>query len=553
MEFTQRNFSAGINQLDDDTEIADNEYRLLINGRQRFGEVVPIKQSVEVTLPRDGNVQGGICTGNTTIIFIDGRAYYRIGLTGGWIRIADFQMDETARRLWAIAVPKSSKDYVRKLNGSANNPIIINANVTISGNPAGIVVQDGINQPWLIQFNAVAQAFVARELHTYSEWSNTSLTADDREYVPIGKQMMFLNEKLYIVAPDGLSIYQSVTGRPLDFMVNVDSNGNKLSDASLGGAASVSFAFDSDEITCIQTTNITDTFLYATRFNVRLISLDYSNTIFGEPRYSQAQQITAGILNDVSVVDVLGDTTFIDGDGIKSFNGVMNYRVEGRNSIFSLGAAKLLNGLVQTAIQAATASFDNYAIYYCKTMYGKAMLIYDMLRQKWVSLDISNVVDVKQFLVFDNGTETQLLAVTSNGLFELYNSDSYEMAQLHLKVLSPENVKKEHKGYTVQPVFRGATDAGILQVQEYADGQFSARLTNTIEDSTQAMIWPLIFPIGFSSRPNARNNVLVFDKGKAGKKLAYVILWNTDAGLMSVKITTSEVEPQSALRQGASS
>ena len=60
MEFTQRNFSAGINQLDYDTEIADNEYRLLINGRQRFGEVVPIKQSVEVTLPRDGNVQGDI-------------------------------------------------------------------------------------------------------------------------------------------------------------------------------------------------------------------------------------------------------------------------------------------------------------------------------------------------------------------------------------------------------------------------------------------------------------------------------------------------------------
>ena len=113
------------------------------------------------------------------------------------------------------------------------------------------MVQDGINQPWLIQLNELINILTARKLNTYNQWSNVSSGANSREYVPIGKQMMYLNSILFIVAPNGRSIYRSVSGRPLDFMVNIDVDGKKVPSEIIGGAASVSFAADFDEITCI--------------------------------------------------------------------------------------------------------------------------------------------------------------------------------------------------------------------------------------------------------------------------------------------------------------
>jgi len=123
------------------------------------------------------------------------------------------------------------------------------------------------------------------------------------------------------------------------------------------------------------------------------------------------------------------------------------------------------------------------------------------------------------------------------------------MGQLHIKALMPDDIKNEHKGHWVKPIFRGATIDGVVEVQEKADDQQSQRETRDTENSVMAMTWPLFFPITFSSKPNAYNNVIVVDKGLAGKKLAYVILWNTDASLMNIGINTSEQEAVAATRQ----
>lgn len=554
MDFQQSNFTGGLNLLDSDTELKDNEYRLLINATPRYGDPIPVAKSQLLNGPRNGvNYQGVVAVGNTLIAFLDGRAYYRVHNSETWIRISDFLMDETARKFWTCLVPKSTYDYVRKRNDTLNNPLILNTDFTISGNPAGLVIQDGINQPWLIEFNAISQTFVARACKTYADWANTSVTANDREYVPVGKQMFILNQKLFIVAPDGKSLYHSVTGRPLDFMVNVDNNGNKLPSEAFGGATSVSFAFDSDEITCVKPTNITDTFVYATNRFVRLLTLDYANTILGEPTYRQAQIIEAGVVGDEAFGDNLGDFVFIDGDGIKSFNAVVNYRVEGRNSVFSAQIALALRNRVQKATQAAIANHDNFVYFYCLTGYGYAICVFDTLRQKWVSINITEVVNIKQFAVFRNGTVDELYAVTNDGIYHMYSSDTREMAQMHLKTLAPDDYKKEHKGSYIKPLFRGATLDGSLQVIEYADEQLSAVQTRDIVESVMAMEWPLRFPIGFNSKPNAINNTINFDRGLVGKNLAYVILWNTDAALQAVKVVTSECDPRAATRQTATS
>lgn len=139
--------------------------------------------------------------------------------------------------------------------------------------------------------------------------------------------------KLFIVSPDGKSIFHSVTGRFLDFMVNVDVNGEKLTSESQGDAKSVSFSFGTDEITCAVATTVPSSFIYGTAKNAKIITLDYTRTLFGEPYPFVSADLTVGVVNQDSIINTLGDTTAVDFEGVKSFNAVANLQTEGRNSI----------------------------------------------------------------------------------------------------------------------------------------------------------------------------------------------------------------------------
>jgi hypothetical protein len=310
---------------------------------------------------------------------------------------------------------------------------------------------------------------------------------------------------------------------------------------------SVSFAFDSNEITCVKTTNTPDSFIYATARHVRVIQLDYTNTIFGEPTYRQAAIIEAGVTNQESLVDVLGDATFVDNDGIKSFNAVETLMVEGRNSIFSLQIAALLNGHQQEAT--AAISYDNYTLFYCRTVLGQAIAVYDTLLEKWVGLDITEVTDIKQFFIVATGQTNKLYAVCDNGLYLMYVLTTRAIAQLHIKSLIAGSLRLEHKGQSVQPIFRGCTQDGTLRVIEYVDEQRSASESRPMEESVMAMVWPLQFPFIFSSKPNMLNNTLIFNEGLRGKKISYILTWDTDAALRGLHIITSDHEGDAASRQ----
>jgi hypothetical protein len=549
MIYETRSFSGGINAIDVDTEIDDNQYQLAINSRNRFGDVVPIQKHVVQTGLPAGNYQGGTSVGNVAIVFVNGKAYYQVHGGTVWFRIANFQMDSIVDLLYTQAIPKSTANFIRKSGDSANASITLSTNFNIGGNPAAILVQDGFNQPWLIQFDAVTQTFVARVTKNYTQWSSATLTATDREYVPIGKQMFMLNQKLFIVAADGKSIYQSVTGRPLDFMLNVDPNGNKLSSELRGGAQTTSFSFDSEVITCVRALNYPDAFLYATEKQVRIIQLDYTFTIFGEPLPQQMQVLDFGIINQQSCAESLGDIIGIDNDGIKSFNAVASVENEGRNSVFSKNISKWLSESPHDV--GAMIRFDNYLMCYIRTKLGLAVVVYDEVRQQWCAADITEATNIRQFFTVEEGSVSKCYAVTNNAVYLMFTGETSESAQVWLKAISPEDTKREHRGQFVQPVFRGATEDGNVTITEYADEKYSARETRNINESVMAMAWPLYFPIGFNDKANMINNAFVFNKGILGKKLAYVIMWNTDAALKSVRIETMEVEKDAAIRQTA--
>lgn len=549
MIFKQETWNGGMDLLSDDTQVPSNAYRWGVNIRQRFGKPQPTKAPLEITSIPAGKKQGIVSVGNVLIAFVNGLAYYNIDGNANWIQIPDFSMDTVVDRYYSIAVPSSTFNLLRKADtsGSANAPINAVVNTRVSGTPAGILVQDGVNQPWLIIWDEVNNFFYARVTKNYSQWSNNALL--DREYVPIGKQMMILDEILFIVSRDGKSIYRSVSGRPLDFMIQVDVNGNKAPSETIGGAASTSFAFDFDTITCIQPINIPSSFIYGTANTVRIITLDKTNLIFGEPRFFRSAEISAGIVNQDSVVDILGDIAFVDFENVTAFDAVKQLKFEGKNSVFSLMLSSLLVGVKQSSPCCTT--FDNFGLFDINTIWGRLTAVYDMLLQKWVSLDITDIGYITQFSTVATPSETKLYCITNQDkLFQLYGSDSYNTGQLMSRSWTDEDVRAEIKTENVRAVFdAGVTEDATVRIREYVDGYKSQTNSRTLTKITAGISFPIYFPIMFDNKPTVNNITFTLDKGRTGQKVATHLQWNNDAALTELQLVTHDLTSNASLEQ----
>lgn len=553
MKEVQKTFIEGMDTLSEETQISENGYKLLINGRQRYGSPVPNKKHVEITGLPSGKKQGVVGIGSYKIVFVAGEAFYQNEGDTGWIQIPSFSMSAVEDRLWTEVVPASTFNFGRKLptSGDLNQSIISSVNVNVSGTPAGIVVQDGQNQPWIIIFDEFTGSFTARETKTYADWSNTSSVADDREYVPIGRQMMLLNGILFMESRDKKRLYRSVSNRPLDFMVNVDTNGNKQASENNGGAASVSIAFDFDDITCIKPLNIPDSFIYGTAKQVRVITLDYVNTIFGEPNFSVSAMIEAGIVNQDSFADILGDYAFVDEEGVVSFNAVHQLKYEGRNSIFSKLLSELLVGKKQRAPR--VIEYDNYVLFNLETTLGNLVAAYDTVLQRWVAIDITNVVDIIQFATTKTASATYLYALTYGGkLFRMYSDNTErEFALLFTRSFAPDDSNVEHKSQFLHTNFNLGLLDGTVRAIEYVDKQEGKSLSGVLEARISYIPYPIQTPVIPGVEVQVEPISFNFTDGRRGKKIFYIILWNSDAELDEFTIMTQESNTDSTRQQKA--
>jgi len=558
-----QNIFTNLNLLASDTALGPSEYLWLINARNRLGYNEPIlkHQDLSSGLPL-GKVQGIIGVGNVLIAIIGGLGYFRQDGNTAWTRLQDFALDGTTDQVWMQPVPESNMNFVRKAAANINSPIVLTTDFKVSGTPQCIVVQDGINQPWLIIYDTTNQIFTARESHNFAAWSNHSIDLNDREYIPIGKQMTFIDGILFIVSPDGSKVFRSITGRPLDFMINVDTNGNKLASESDGGAQTVAFNFDADIITCLQGTSIPQSFVYGTARNTRICTFDYTITIFGEPRFSVTTKLNSGILNQYAVIDILNDTASIDYDGIKSFNAVQQLRFRGRNSIFSLSISKLLKVSATEKIKQTRSvciNFDDYAIFNLDTIYGNIMCIYDTLSEKWVAMDITVVSQIKQFTIVETLTESKLYAITwNNELFQLFAGPTTEVAMLKTKAYTAaepssddiryplKSTSVEHKSAYLRLMFNSGTFDGDCTVLEWVDEQSSTanietkRLTGVIS----GVKFPVRPPIRPDTDQQVNNPMLSLTEGLNGKKISCVIIWSNNAQLIEYEYQSSNVSEQ---------
>jgi len=564
MIIEQDTFSDGLDLISPDVQVSTSGYVWLVNGRSRYGYVQPVASPVKDAAAPVGLKQGIISIGNAVIMFVAGAAWYKLYTSQQWIKVPNFVMSSTAPNIYSCAVPVSSRNYSRKLNTSGNitDDMLLSANSRPNGTPSGIVCQDGINQPWLITFNENNRSFSSRQLNAFASWTPTN-----GEYVPIGLFMMFMNQKLFVVAPDQQSVYQSISGQPLNFALNVNTAGwpNSGSLTTVGteadyGAPSTSFAFDYDPITCLQPVNVTDSFIYATKNNTYAITLNYNSTVFGEPLFTRAASIATGITNQYALVEINGDYAFVTREGIRNFNAVQALKFEGRNSAFSKGVSKLFNGLTQDS--AVAFSFDNYSIFNVNTVCGTVCAVYDTIAGKWVALDLFNIGNITQTALIDLTSEVVLYAITDNNdVYTLYTPTSAPMQpflftraystiginQYYSGIASYANVAAsagpitEIKSQKIDLVFRDGSSAGKVYCTEFCNGVEKATLSKELSKANPVDDYELLPDIQPLVESEGQRITFNFNNTARGFKLGYAITWNTDASLMKVRLVTTDI------------
>lgn len=551
----------------DDTRLEPNQYKVAFNVRNRVDTLKPIFSSVkDVSIPA-GLKQGMLTFGNYIICFVAGNAYYRYYSGEGWQQIVGFRMSTTAPRYWFEQVPLATTNYLRKVTAVTDigaNIKLDNVAAASQGNLPGLLVQDNINQPLFIYIDGSGYIQV-RTTQSYAEWSVdwTSYTVeeDKREYVPIGNAMKFVDGKLYIVSPDREVILQSVSGRPLDFVINVDTNGDKG-----GDAYTTAYSVGVGGISALH--QLADGSLYVAAGNANFIvsknMTENSPKIFGEYTFIRRFLFNSTCLDDRCIIDTLGDTRFIDLGGIRSFNAIQQLQSEGRNSVFSSTLNGALGEIRQTAGVSAAILYDNYELYAIQTIFGNVIAVYDSINQIWVGFDTNQVGGkrVKQFAKIELDIQ-RLYAITEDDqLYTLYIGATFDTASVRpasvcANVLQvdgepiPNALQHQVKPLDFRCVLNGSTTDFTASVTCFVDNRV------TVGEQSKAVrysppVTPYTGPIVLPDVDTQLNPLYwTFPNAAQGWKTFFLLSWTGGSELTQISVTVKDETPRQPLNAQA--
>lgn len=567
--FTQQAFNGGMNLLADDTNLEENQYRLGLNVRNRFGKLSPVANGV-LDIHAPAGVKQEIRTfGEFIILFCAGLCYYRHYTATGWKRILGFQMSKDAPRFWTEVVPVLSSKYLRKLAtaGNANASVTLNVvSGASAGNLSGLVVQDNINQPQFVYIDVNTGLPTSRVLQTYSQWSwtedsSTVISGDNREYVPIGNAMAWVDGILHVVSQDYSRIYRSVEGRPLDFVVNIDENGDKGGDATTSD-----HSVGVGGISCLRQMSTGGLFVAAGNANFVVTKNQNPNAprVWGEFTFIRTFLFNATCLSDRAIIDSLGDTRFIDLTGIRSFNAILQTQNEGRNSVFSLMIQSIFltaakENITQSATSAAAILYDNYENYAVNTILGPAVAVYDTLTQSWVGFDLLQTGGslVKMFAKIEL-TVQRLYGITSDDkLYTFYRGTTYAPLIRTLS-FSPKVLRVgsdgvppnwEHKLQMTKCTFSDITEDMTASVTPFVVGQPSkvGTITKSIRYQAPVQVYSGLGQLN-DVNTNIRTENFPTPNCEQGSQAYDIITWTSQAELMGFSVDVVDMKPINSLR-----
>ena len=591
-DYKQTSFSGGINLLLDDTrlpvsfkykegdtpyDITYNQYRLGVNTRTRFDVCSPINSSVEDKLAPQGIKQAILTFGNYVILFVSGTAWYQLNGTTGWTQINGFLMSKTAPRYWTCAIPLTTTNYGRLANPVSSTILVPSASGGINqiqtnqiagtfGNNPGLLVQDGVSQPRFIYINSNGSV-QCKITQTYNEWTYTidssyNVTVDKREYVPIGTFMEWYNGILFIVDTQFQYIYRSVSGRPLDFVVNVDMNGQKGGDAT-----TTSYSVGVSGITAMRAMPGNSLFVAAGGASAFLVTLNQTPnapTVFGEYTFNRQILFNANCITERGIIDIsgspsspnAGDTVFIDANGLRSFNAILALQNEGRNSIFSSTISGLFTGITNsTTITTTTGygwasaiTFDNYAIFSVNTVFGYVLVVYDTINNVYQSIDINQLGNhaVKQFAAITISTLALYAITDDDRVVQLYISDKFDSPTVRLGAVSAQDPKKELKVTNVRAIFSNIETDASYTCSLFVNNRLSQVAIAKL--GYQAPTDPYVgIPIGIDIDTQTNSIIFSFPNSAQGWKAFAVLSWTGTASLVTVSMTTEDLTPMQPL------
>ena len=559
----------------DDTRLVEDEYKFAKNVRNRFGTLEGIKNVNDISsdigaFTSNPPIQNIYSIGEFVFVFFDGGCKYRKPLNpdSTWVVLyAGGTMDRSAE-IFVQAVPASTQNFLRKETQVAGASLELDMENAVQKTVAAIIVQDGVSQPRIIEISGGTPTLpcVDRAAKTYAEWIDGTYTS--REYIPIGKQMAFFNNKLFVVSPNGTEIYHSVSGRPMDFVVAITTDGYKInSDETIGGAPATSYTVGYNVITALSVLN-NEALFVSTVGGSYGVSLDYTLTVFAEPMFKKQYLFTANSINQHSFVDLLGDFAFIDPEGLRSFNAVMQSKNEGRNSIFSLKVAQLFRGVVQETKKCAAIVFDDYALFACNTIFGHGILVFDTLTKQFVSFDQltddsnSNIGPVINFAKVETNNKRELFAIThgtttSSGepaykCVKLYEGSNFATAYVETKAFCTNDTRVEQKPQELRLLFSKVQSASSVTATQRVNDETTPDTSAGSQAKTlAAQATPITFPVTLAtvwSGPKQIQNLLYnFQGGQQGWKVSYALKWTNGINLSNIQLQTQDITPMNPM------
>jgi len=553
LEYKQSSFSGGMIQKFDATKVATlgDSYYLGINVRNREDNLAPIRSPKDLTndVP-EGKKQGIFGSGKFLILFIDGKPYARdVSKEGtGFFALNADAIDPDVDRIFLEFVPGSTLGFGR-IRATASDDVVLDVNqeLPFKSSQQGAVYQDGINQGRLILDNTVD----VTKLQTFPQW-----TIQEREYVPLMKQMLYYGGILFGISADGKQIYHSVSGRPLDFMVVIDSDGNKVGSEVDGGAQAVSKRVDFEVITAIKPAPTENTLIATTINRTFLISINTSNLIFGEPTLDAFPIAAAGAVNQYCFADINGDTAVISQKGIYSFNAAAVLKRESNNDPLSGVINRLFtlsDDLYVTQDFPCAYEFGaDYVFFAVNTIYGRGVLVYDKIADKFVSLDLyEGVTQIKQFAdVLIDGRRRVFFITTDDKLYEAFAGDTLETSGLLIGEWCSNDPKIEQTPRALRLVFTECEQEGYVSATPIVNRQTFTTKREAIKKTSEPRVLPLDIPFGVSSKRAVQNvNFNLFGTVPGGWKIGVFIEWNVMAKLTHISLTaetqTQEVSQNS--------
>lgn len=388
MKINQLDFSGGMSALLDITKTAPDAYRFALNARIRKNAIEPAYRHIKYNSP--STLHQAIFSNDSQLALIAGGQVLKVDLDDNItipIGGASGTIDPTAARVYHQAIPAPT-------NWLVNNTY----QPTVASFAQAIVLQDSVNQPILL-----FPDFSYRAAKTYDDW-----TYEDPEYIPIGSFMAWSDNKLFIA--NGSKIFQSVSGRAVDFVININNNGDKQ-----GTADTTALAATTSRLTALQSAQ-GGGLLAFTKYSAHGLTPQYTvATIFGEPYYVPNDIFPVGAVNDLAFAFANGESLFISPAGIQAFNQVLQVK---RTSNATPYGAKIIDYIIRPVTETATAMVDDYTFIALNTIFGPAVLVHDNVLNTFVGFDLTDGL-VKEFATIEDGGLTRLFYITATGLYEI--------------------------------------------------------------------------------------------------------------------------------------